>query len=481
MLTGGASKRLGRAKAAVEFEGATLANRAAGVLTEVCEAVLEVGPGYTKLRSISEEPQGAGPLAAVAAGGRALAAQGFHGSVLVLAVDMPFATDRLMRFIAQFPGEGSAVPIVDGFPQTLCARYSAADLQTAAELVAAGESSMKSLLAKIPFTRIEGEQWLTAASEVAFKDIDTPADLSSSGGLAGSSEGALSGGASEPPRTPPSAVGARKNITPAEIIQVRTTGRRAASDKLVTEEPMEIRAGGPGQAPAQVAVTMRTPGNDFELAAGFLFTEGLIRSDEVDQIKYCEIPREEQQYNVVTVKLNRPFDRPAERNFYANSSCGICGKASLDQIEVTCEPMGGGAVTKDSAILAMPDALREAQRVFSKTGGLHAAGLFDLSGRLVSIREDVGRHNAVDKVIGQMLLAGELPLPSSALFVSGRLSFEIVQKAAVAGIPIVAAVSAPSSLAVAAAERLGIALAGFVRADHFNIYAHPERIESAGT
>jgi len=244
---------------------------------------------------------------------------------------------------------------------------------------------------------------------------------------------------------------------------------------------MEIQVRGTGQEAERVAVTMRTPGNDFELAVGFLFTEGLIHSrDEVESVRYCETELPEQRYNVVTVRLTHPFDPGTfQRNFYATSSCGVCGKASIDHIEVECAPIGPGPTVARSVIAGLPDTLRAAQRVFEQTGGLHASGLFDAGGALQSVREDVGRHNALDKVVGEALLQGRVPLSESVLQVSGRTSFEIVQKAAVAGIPLVAAVSAPSSLAVASAKRMGMTLVGFVRGDRFNVYAHPERIDLA--
>jgi FdhD protein len=273
---------------------------------------------------------------------------------------------------------------------------------------------------------------------------------------------------------------ARRSVTDAIVLRVSDGIRRERSDALAAEEPMEIRAGGPGQDPVRVAVTMRTPGADFELAGGFLYTEGLIARDEVERIAYCELPPEEQEYNVVTVRLTRPFDAwAASRNFPATSSCGLCGKASLEDVEVRCDPLPAGPVVAASTIAGLPEALRTRQRIFERTGGLHATGLFDPGGSLVLVREDVGRHNAVDKIVGAALLGGDLPLGDRILQVSGRLSFEIVQKAAVAGLPIVCAVSAPSSLAVEAAERLGVTLAGFVRDGGFNVYAHPERIDPA--
>ena len=273
----------------------------------------------------------------------------------------------------------------------------------------------------------------------------------------------------------------RSNTTSERILAVRGDQQLERADRLATEEPMEIQVRGTGQDAERVAVTMRTPGNDFELAVGFLFTEGLIHSrDEVESVRYCDTDVPEQRYNVVTVRLTHPFDPGTfQRNFYATSSCGVCGKASIDHIELECSPLGQGPIVPRSVIAGLPDALRAAQRVFEQTGGLHASGLFDTGGTLRSLREDVGRHNALDKVVGEALLGGRVPLADSVLQVSGRTSFEIVQKAAMAGIPIVAAVSAPSSLAVASAKRMGMTLVGFVRGDRFNVYAHPERIDLA--
>jgi FdhD protein len=242
---------------------------------------------------------------------------------------------------------------------------------------------------------------------------------------------------------------------------------------------MEIRVEGPGSEALSVAVTMRTPGGDFELAAGFLFTEGLIGSrDEIRRVSYCEdLAPDEQHYNVVTVELTGAFDAERlKRNFYTTSSCGICGKATLEHVEVACARVAPGPEVSREVISRLPNELRRAQRVFDQTGGLHAAGLFAPTGKLLSLREDVGRHNAVDKVVGEALLAGDVPLAGRILFVSGRTSFEIVQKAGVAGIPVVAAVSAPTSLAVDAAERLGMTVVGFVRDERFNVYTHPDRI-----
>jgi FdhD protein len=254
---------------------------------------------------------------------------------------------------------------------------------------------------------------------------------------------------------------------------------RERPDKVVTEEPMEIRLHGPGQEPRALAVTMRTPGNDFELAVGFCVTEGLLSTpDELDTVAYCLAGQGEQEYNIVTVRVRHPVDLEGhQRAFVANASCGLCGKATLDDLEHRCAAVGAGPVVARSVLATLPDRLREAQTVFDATGGLHAGARFTRTGEVVAVREDVGRHNAVDKLVGHAALGHELPLGEDVLMVSGRVSFEIVQKAAMAGIPIVCAVSAPSSLAVDAARRFGQTLVGFVRGDSANVYTHPERLD----
>jgi FdhD protein len=274
----------------------------------------------------------------------------------------------------------------------------------------------------------------------------------------------------------------RRLVGPVRVTAVDGEQVVFRRDRLVAEEPLEIRAAGPGQETVSVAVTMRTPGADMELAAGFLFTEGLVSArEEVATIRYCGLEvAEEQRYNIVTVELRRPFDAAGlQRNFYATSSCGVCGKASIDQVEVRCAPLGPGPIVTRAVVESLPDRLRTAQEVFEQTGGLHAAGLFSPAGELLASREDVGRHNALDKVIGHELLEGTLPASERILLVSGRASFELVQKAAVAGIPILCAVSAPSTLAVETAARLGMTLVGFLRESRLNVYSHPERIDLA--
>ena len=268
----------------------------------------------------------------------------------------------------------------------------------------------------------------------------------------------------------------------------RGVPERPDRDLAATEEPMEVRVAHPrdgGVDTRSVSVTMRTPGDDFELAAGFLFSEGLIgRRRDIRTITYCTGP-ETQEYNVVSVAL-RPgvtFDQALlDRNFYTTSSCGVCGKASLEAVEVRgCPvfPEGSGPVWAPGMLKGLPAALREGQGVFQRTGGIHAAALVRPDGSFVSLREDVGRHNAVDKVVGHQLLEGGIPADGTLLMVSGRTSFEILQKALTAGVPGVAAVGAPSSLAVDLAREFGMTLVGFLRDDGFNVYAGGGRVEGA--
>ncbi len=241
---------------------------------------------------------------------------------------------------------------------------------------------------------------------------------------------------------------------------------------------MEIRIDAPGAPPESLAVLMRTPGHDFELAVGLCVTEGLLDGGaDLAEVRYCTGPDVEQQYNVVTVATRRPVDLTGrDRGLVSGASCGVCGKRTLDQLEVMCAPLGSGPQVAMPVLVTLPDRLRTAQKVFDATGGLHAAGLARADGALEVVREDVGRHNAVDKVVGYSALANALPQTERALVVSGRASFEIVQKAARAGIAVVVAVSAPSSLAVATAARLGVTLVGFVRDGRANVYTCPERV-----
>ncbi|MFM8884757.1 MAG: formate dehydrogenase accessory sulfurtransferase FdhD [Solirubrobacterales bacterium] len=236
------------------------------------------------------------------------------------------------------------------------------------------------------------------------------------------------------------------------------------ADEVAVEEPLEIRAGG-----RPVAVTMRTPGHDEELALGFLYGEGL-----VDRALPAG-PPPDLAANIVEVEGDLVRE-PPERRFYATSSCGVCGKGALEEVEVIAPPVADGPEVSRELLASLPDRLREAQPAFARTGGLHATGLFDASGELLLAREDVGRHNAMDKVVGHCLLDGTLPLSGRILCVSGRLSFELVQKAAVAGCPVLVGVGAPSSLAIELAADRNITLCGFARQGHLNVYSGAGRV-----
>jgi len=274
-----------------------------------------------------------------------------------------------------------------------------------------------------------------------------------------------------------------RKIVRRRVIRATLEGTRTVrEEKLAGEEPLEIRFGS-----TAFTTSMRTPGDDFDLVAGFLAAEGIIsRPEHLLSMRYCAGSDQEgnQTYNVIEVQLGFGAQVPelaAARNVVTSSACGICGTNSIDEVRkkspFTLDPEAG-RVELD-VLLGLPDTLRDAQRLFSSTGGVHAAGLFSTSGELLVLREDVGRHNAVDKVIGAALREGRLPLRDTVLQVSGRASFELVQKAAMAGIPVLTAVSAPSSLAVALADEAGLSLAAFSRGKSVNLYTHPERVLDA--
>lgn len=267
------------------------------------------------------------------------------------------------------------------------------------------------------------------------------------------------------------------------IHRFASVGTEVVDDVLAREEPLEIRLLEAGsKAPKRLAVTMRTPGHDAELAAGLLFSEGIIQSaKDLRRIEHEPEPGEEQEFNSLLVELApaRPLDwTRLQRPFVMTSACGVCGRASMDYLHTLCAPVPPGPVIASKVLGELPDRLRAAQTVFESTGGLHAAGLFDPKGKLLAIREDVGRHNAVDKLVGHLLLERRLPIRDVALVVSGRASYEILQKAIRAGIGFVCAVGAPSSLAVELAEEFGATLVGFLRRDRFNVYAGVGRVRA---
>ena len=271
-----------------------------------------------------------------------------------------------------------------------------------------------------------------------------------------------------------------------DINKIRKGLRSTHADRVAVEEPLEIRLGfstADGRATKSISITMRTPGNDNELAAGFLYTEAIINSAaDIASIEPCgPVAPDSGNHNVIRVELkaNVAVDLGRlQRHFYTSSSCGVCGKASLDALRVTGQQVMAdtSAIFSEDILVAMPDRLRAAQETFDETGGLHAAGAFDTTGKLVATMEDVGRHNAVDKVVGRLLLDNHLPATKLGMIVSGRASFELMQKTLVARMPLLAAVSAPSSLAVQMAREFNMTLIGFLRGETFNIYSGDERI-----
>ncbi|ADD28671.1 formate dehydrogenase accessory sulfurtransferase FdhD [Meiothermus ruber] len=263
------------------------------------------------------------------------------------------------------------------------------------------------------------------------------------------------------------------------LLRIEQGQASARFDLVATEEPLEIRLLAAQTHGKTVAITMRTPGHDFELAAGFLLSEGLVRRrEEIRRIAYCTDPSEPQQYNIVNVELNAatlPDLAPLERHFYTNSACGVCGKASLENLQRRYAPLDSSGRVSSQVITQLPKQLRAQQTLFAQTGGLHAAALFDRAGHLLALREDVGRHNALDKLLGWALLENRLPLSEQMVLVSGRASYELVQKALAAGVPVLCAISAPSSLAVELAQAFNLTLIGFLR-DSFNVYSGAERL-----
>jgi FdhD protein len=274
--------------------------------------------------------------------------------------------------------------------------------------------------------------------------------------------------------------GRAKRKVRSRVLMVTPEGMRRRDDQLASEEPLELRLAA-GHERRTLAVTMRTPGHDFELAAGFLYGEGVVRSrGELQSMVYCNGAEPFSALNVTLRRTALPDLRTLERHFYTTSACGVCGRASLAALEDCAAPLPEGGVTvAPEVLLALPGALRAAQGLFDVTGALHAAALFTPAGELVAVREDVGRHNALDKLVGWALLADALPLSEHVLLLSGRASFELVQKALAAGIRIVCAVSGPSSLAVALARRFRLTLVGFLRGERFNVYAGEERVALA--
>jgi FdhD protein len=417
LLVGGASARFGSPKALFRYDGGTLAERAWRLLGEACDERLAVGKQRDGLALpfalVDDGTDVRAPLAGLVAGLRAAATE----RCIVIPVDCPGLTASELRALADAcDGHDAAVPQTGPLPG--CYRRSA--LPTLERRLAAGELRLRDALDELRTVHVE-------LPEAALLNLNAP---------------------------PPQAT-AR--------VDVRRMPGGAEEDLVAVEEPLEIRIGS-----QPVAVTMRTPGHDEELALGFAVGEGL---RPVSAALPADLAA-----NTVELQVESFDPGRMRRHFYTSSSCGVCGKGALEAVAVGAPPVAT-RLTASAALLAeLPDRLREAQPTFALTGGLHATGLFDETGELLCVREDVGRHNAFDKVVGWAFAQGLLPLGRAIICVSGRLSFELVQKAALAGCPFLVGVGAPSSLAVELADAQGITLCGFARGDRLNAYAHADRL-----
>jgi FdhD protein len=421
LLVGGASRRFGSPKALAVLDGETLAERAWRLLGTCCAHRIAVGKTADDLDLpfpvVDDGTQVRAALAGIVAGLRAAPSE----LCLVVPVDAPaLTTAALERLALACDGHAAAVPQTGPLPG--CFRRSA--LSVLERRLAAGELRLRDAAKELGAVQV-------ALPGEALLNVNTPADVA-------------------------------RAIARTEV--TRLDGMREP-DVVAVEEPLELRIDGEA-----VAVTMRTPGHDEELALGFALGEGL---DPIDASLTPDLAA-----NTVELRV-RAFDPGRlQRHFYTSSSCGVCGKGALDAVAVTA-PRVASSISVDGELLAsLPDRLRSAQPVFARTGGLHAAGLFAAGGELLCVREDVGRHNALDKVVGWAFRSGLVPLADKLLCVSGRLSFELVQKAAVAGCPVLVGVGAPSSLAVRLAAEQGVTLCGFARSGGLNVYATSERVRA---
>lgn len=454
LLAGGRSSRFGSDKAFLDWRGqplyvsqlrklASLGPRKLWLSTRPDQPFPELIEGVGRL---TDETPGLGPLGGL----RSALAASEAPFLLVLAVDLPkmeasFLADLLDR------GAGAA-PRTDRGWEPLAALYPRAELLSLVdEFLAAGKRRLQDLLDEAAARGWIEAVPLTESSRDLFANLNTTEDLA-----------AIEEGAHD---------------VAAPIHRYRTEGGFVRTiDRVAAEEPLAIRVNG-----ASVAVTMRTPGHDDELATGFLFTEGVIRSaDEIAEIAHCPEVDPEGVGNTLDVRLRAATDLSRlTRHVFTSSSCGVCGKATIESVFASFPPVEQRGLPDPALLLALPAKLRAAQETFDRTGGLHASALFDHEGNLLLLREDVGRHNALDKVIGHALLRGTA-LDDTILLVSGRISFELMQKALAARIPVVAGISAPSSLAVKLAKESGQGLVGFLRERGFNVYAGGESVGSPG-
>lgn len=450
VLAGGRASRMGGEKAALDLGGRTLLQHAVDALATVVDEIVIVGaPGRAlpevrarvPLRRVDDAIAGAGPLAGIAAGLSAAQAP----VALIVGCDMPFLSPALLRLLADRVASGApvVVPVHAGVPQPLCSAWRTSLAGEVTARLRRGERSPADVARTLDAVFLAGEAYASAdAAGRSFTSLDTPEAYAA----------ALAG---------PGVRG--RAVLVSEHRGAQTIER---GDIVAVEEPLELRL---GETP--LAVVMRTPGDDVDLARGFLLTEGIVlHPAEIAEIERIDGAHVSARLAVGTVVDPAQF----QRNMFVSSSCGVCGKASIEAVRLLARPARPFTVRAD-VVGSLTARLRAQQPTFDATGGLHAAALFDVHGALLAAREDVGRHNAVDKVIGAAMQQA-WPLPPSVLVVSGRQSFEVVQKAAMAGIGALVGVSAPSSLAVELADELGMLLVGFARGDGFNVYAGGGRL-----
>jgi FdhD protein len=474
VLAGGASRRMGRDKRSARVAGSSLLRRAVDAVLAVSDdvqvVISEEGDragvdrllAGTAVRVTTDARVGAGPLAGL----ETALEQAREDLVLVVAADHPELVPDVLRSLigraVEAPSCRATALGTDAGAQPLVAVYRRTALPVVSAHLDSGRRRAVDLLDALDPQLLEPASWRTLDPEGrTARDVDTPADLAAYDTV------------------PDRADRTRRR----SIVRVRGGSARDFDDVVVAEDPLEIRACGPGQSPRTVVTTMRTRGHDVDLAAGWLHGEGLLRPGGIERTETGDPLIHAQPDDQLTIHLSHPLDLEgvAHRHTAATASCGICGRASIDELGARAstvpEVVPAGGPLPWATLAALPDRLRDAQDLFTATGAIHATGLFTPEGELTTLREDIGRHNALDAAIGHHVRTRELPLHDRICVLSGRVGFELVAKAAVAGLPIVAAVGAPSELAVRTAERFGITLVGFLRAGDGNVYTAPQRLD----
>ncbi|MFA9447116.1 formate dehydrogenase accessory sulfurtransferase FdhD [Egicoccus sp. AB-alg6-2] len=475
VLAGGRSSRMGRDKRFVTLDGQPLLARAVGAVAAVCDEVTVVVATAEPLPALPvqvgvvvDSTPGQGPL-----GGLITALETAAGDVVVVVAGdhpdlQPAVLGLLARTLAAADVDAVLLGDTHGVAQPLVGAYRRSAHAPLSGAFASGERRATAVLDHLDVLVLPPGDWRAHdPAGTTLVDLDTPDDVAAF--VAGSSDG--------------------RSADTVPVTQLRhDTGRVVAHtgrDQLTAEEPLLIRAAGPDEEPVDLVTTMRSPGAEADLAIGWLVTEGLYDPRLGPATVRTGDPRElSRPEDTVTVRLPHPLPltAAAHRHVMATASCGVCGRASIDELAARCTPLppgptGGGPAAE--VLLALPDRLREAQTVFAVTGGTHATGLFTTDGRLVGVREDVGRHNALDAVIGAQVLARGMAFGDKVAVLSGRVGFELVAKAAAVGLPVIVAVGAPTDLAVRTADRLGITVVGFVRDGRGNVYTHGRRIRRA--